>query len=106
MAEGIGIGYVYTGRENKKKNKISVAECSTLVSGMLNIVQLAEEGLNGRGLSVGRVLGLDSSSIKSKQRSGRVIRKDELTKYVEMFKIVIESTVECEWYKKSHEGVN
>lgn len=73
---------------------------------MLNSVQLANEGLDCKGLSVGIVLGLDSSPIKSKQRTGRVIRKEEPTKYAEMFTIVIENTVECEWYKKSHEGVN
>lgn len=106
MAESIGIGYVYTGRESKKKNRITIEEFSTLSSGVLNSVQLANEGLDCKGLSVGIVLGLDSSPIKSKQRTGRVIRKEEPTKYAEMFTIVIENTVECEWYKKSHEGVN
>lgn len=106
MAESIGIGYVYTGRESKKKNRITIEEFSTLSSGVLNSVQLANEGLDCKGLSVGIVLGLDSSPIKSKQRTGRVIRKEEPTKYAEMFTIVIENTVECEWYKKSHEEVN
>ena len=106
MAESIGIGYVYTGKESKKKNRITVEEFSALSSGVLNSVQLANEGFDCKGLSVGIVLGLDSSPIKSKQRTGRVIRKEEPTKYAEMFTIVIEDTVECEWYRKSHEGVN
>ena len=106
MAESIGIGYVYTGKESKKKNRITVEEFSALNSGVINSVQLANKGFDCKGLSVGIVLGLDSSPIKSKQRTGRVIRKEEPTKYAEMFTIVIENTVECEWYKKSHEGVN
>lgn len=105
MAESIGIGYVYTGKESKKKNRITVEEFSALNSGVLNSVQLANEGFDCPGLSVGIVLGLDSSPIKSKQRTGRVIRK-ESDKYAEMFTLVIENTVECEWYKKSHEGMN
>ena len=100
MAESIGIGYVYTGREGKKKNRITIEEFSALSSGVLNSVQLANEGLDCKGLSVGIVLGLDSSPIKSKQRTGRVIRKEEPTKYAEMFTIVIENTVECEWSTK------
>lgn len=105
MAESIGIGYVYTGKESKKKNRITVEEFSALNSGVINSVQLANEGFDCKGLSVGIVLGLDSSPIKSKQRTGRVIRK-ESDKYAEMFTIVIENTVECEWYSKSHTGTN
>jgi ERCC4-related helicase len=46
-------------------------------------------------------MGLDSSPIKSTQRTGRVVRK-EGSKYSEMFTLVLENTVECEWYRKSH----
>ena len=105
MAESIGIGYVYTGKESKKKNRITIKEFSQLDSGVLNSCQLANEGLDCKGLSVGIVLGVDSSPIKGKQRTGRVIRK-ESNKYAEMFTLVIEGTVEQEWYKASHSDVN
>jgi superfamily II DNA or RNA helicase len=101
MAESVGIGYVYTGKEGKKKNRITVDEFSKLDSGVINSCQLANEGFDCAGLSVGIVMGLDSSSIKSTQRTGRVVRK-EGSKYAEMFTLVLEDTVECEWYRKAH----
>ena len=101
MAESVGIGFVYTGKESKKKNRITLEDFSTKSSGVLNSCQLANEGLDCPGLSVGIVMGLDSSPIKSTQRTGRVVRK-EGSKYAEMFTLVIENTVECEWYKRSH----
>ena len=101
MAESVGIGYVYTGKESKKKNRITVEEFTALPSGVINTCQLANEGFDCPGLSVGIVMGLDSSPIKSTQRTGRVVRK-EGTKYAEMFTLVLENTVETEWYKKAH----
>lgn len=101
MAESIGIGYVYTGKESKKKNRITVEEFAKLDKGVINTCQLANEGFDCPGLSVGIVMGLDSSPIKSTQRTGRVVRK-EGTKYSEMFTLVLENTVECEWFRKAH----
>lgn len=105
MAESVGIGYVYTGKEGKKKNRMTIEEFSKLDRGVLNSCQLANEGLDCSGLSVGIVMGLDSSPIKSTQRTGRVIRK-EGNKFAEMFTLVLENTVEQEWFKKSHPNGN
>lgn len=105
MAESVGIGYVYTGKEGKKKNRMTIEEFSKLEKGVLNSCQLANEGLDCSGLSVGIVMGLDSSPIKSTQRTGRVIRK-EGNKFAEMFTLVLENTVEQEWFKKSHPNGN
>lgn len=105
MAESVGIGFVYTGKESKKKNRITLEDFAAKSSGVLNSCQLANEGLDCPGLSVGIVMGLDSSPIKSTQRTGRVVRK-EGSKYAEMFTLVIEDTVECEWYKRSHPDGN
>lgn len=105
MAESVGIGYVYTGKESKKKNRITVEEFAALPNGVINTCQLANEGFDCPGLSVGIVMGLDSSPIKSTQRTGRVVRK-EGTKYAEMFTLVLENTVETEWYKKAHPNGN
>lgn len=101
MAEAIGVGYVYTGKEGKKKNRITIDEFIKLDKGVINSCKLAIEGFDCPGLSVGIVMGVDSSATKAIQSTGRVVRK-EGSKYSEMFTLVMENTVECEWYKKSH----
>lgn len=101
MAEAIGMGYVYTGKEGKKKNRITIEEFIKLDKGVINSCKLAIEGFDCPGLSVGIVLGVDSSATKAIQSTGRVVRK-EGSKYAEMFTLVMENTVEQEWFKKSH----
>lgn len=105
MAESIGIGYIYTGKEGKKKNRITLEEFTTLDKGVINSCQLANEGFDCPGLSVGIVMGLDSSATKGIQRTGRIVRK-EGSKYAEMFTLVLENTVECDWYRNSHPSGN
>ena len=95
--------YVYTGKEGKKKNRITQNEFNTINKGVINSCKLAIEGFDCPGLSIGIVLGVDSSPIKATQSTGRVIRK-EGSKYAEMFTLVIEGTVECEWFRKSHQN--
>ena len=97
--------YVYTGKEGKKKNRITQKEFSLINKGVINSCKLAIEGFDCPGLSIGIVLGVDSSPIKATQSTGRVIRK-EGSKYAEMFTLVIEGTVECEWFRKSHQNSN
>ena len=101
MAESIGVGYVYTGKDGKKKNRITVEEFETLDKVVINSCKLAIEGFDCPGLSVGIVLGVDSSATKAIQSTGRVVRK-EGSKYAEMFTLVMENTVEEEWFRKSH----
>ena len=55
------------------------------------------------GLSVGIVLGTDSSGIKAIQRLGRVIRKEN-DKQAEVFYLIINDTVETKWFSKAHEN--
>ena len=105
MAEKIGVGYVYTGKESKKKNRMTLEEFALLDRGVINSCKLAIEGFDCPGLSVGIMLGVDSSSTKSTQAAGRVIRK-EGSKYSEIFTLVMEDTVEQEWFKKSHTKSN
>lgn len=101
MAEAIGVGYVYTGKEGKKKNRITIDDFIKLDKGVINSCKLAIEGFDCPGLSVGIVLGVDSSATKAIQSTGRVVRK-EGSKYSEMFTLVMENTVEEEWFRKSH----
>lgn len=44
MAESFSSGFVYTGKEGKKKNRITLEEFSSLPKGQLHTVKLAEEG--------------------------------------------------------------
>lgn len=44
MAESYGDGYVYTGKDGKKKNRITLEEFSKMPSGVLNSCKMAIEG--------------------------------------------------------------
>lgn len=106
MAEAFGNGYVYTGKESsKKKNRLTLEEFSAMPSGILHTCKLAEEGLNLPDLSVGIMLGINSSKTKQVQTLGRVIRFTK-GKTAEFFTIVIRDTVEVEWMKKSRSSDN
>lgn len=103
MAEAIKVGQIYTGKTTKKKGRTTIEEFNTASSGVLNTVKKCDEGLDVKGLSVAIILGLDSSKTKATQRRGRAIRF-ESGKKAEIFNIVLDSTVELEWFKKSHQG--
>lgn len=102
MAESIGYGVVYSGKDSKKKERTTLESLASGEVQIINTSQKANEGLDIPGLSVAIILGLDSSKIKSTQRRGRVIRKEE-GKVAEIFNIVLNSTVELEWFKNSHD---
>ena len=103
MAEAIGVGYIYTGKEGKKKNRITLEEFSTMKSGVLNTCKLAEAGMDIPGLSVGIMLGVNSSETKAQQTRGRIIRK-EGDKTAEYFTLVINDTIESKWWQNSHKN--
>ena len=60
-----------------------------------------EAGADITGLSVGIMLGVNSSEIKSQQCRGRVVRK-EGNKTAEFFTLVINNTIESKWWENSH----
>lgn len=101
MAEAIGIGKVYTGKDSKKKGRITIDEFNRGEFQVLSTCQKANEGLDVPGLSVAIQIGIDSSPIKAKQKLGRVIRF-EPGKKAEMFTIVIDGTQETKWFETSH----
>ena len=103
VAESIGVGYVYTGKEGKAKNRITLNEFSIMKSGVLNTCKLAEAGMDIPGLSVGIMLGVNSSETKAQQTRGRVIRK-EGNKVAEYFTLVINDTIESKWWQNSHKN--
>lgn len=101
IAESFSIGQVYTGKDSKKKNRTTIEEFSAKKSGVLHTCKLMEAGADINGLSVGIMLGVNSSTIKSQQTRGRVIRK-EGDKTAEFFTLVINDTVETKWWESSH----
>ena len=97
MAESIGMGgKVFSGKDSKKKGRMTIEEFSTEETGILHTIKKADEGLDVPGLSVAIILGLDSSKIRKTQRIGRVARK-EGDKKAEIFTLVLDQTVETEW---------
>lgn len=105
MAEKIGVGYVYSGKDSKKKGRITIEEFSKKKHGVINTVAKANEGLDVPGLNVGIILGMDSSPTKAVQRKGRVIRL-EPDKKAEIFTLVINDTKEEAWFQRSHPDKN
>lgn len=105
MAESFSTGLVYTGKNSKKKNRTSLEDFAKLPSGCIHSCKLAEEGLNLPDLSVGIMLGVNSSKTKAVQTLGRVVRLSK-DKTAEFFTIVINHTIETEWLKKSRSSDN
>ncbi len=101
MAESFKNGYVYTGKEGKKKNRITIEEFSKMPSGCLHSCKMAIEGLNLPDLSVGIMLGIDSSKTKAIQSLGRICRLSKGKLGAEFFTLVINNTVETKWMQNA-----
>lgn len=102
MAESIGMGgQVYTGKDSKKKARANLEDFNNAKIGIIHSVSKLNEGADIKGLNVGIILGLDSSEIKAVQRRGRCIRFEK-DKTAEIFNLVIDQTVELEWFRKGH----
>lgn len=104
MAESIGMdGGVYTGKMTKKKGRVTLEEFYEKKEGVLHSCARLNEGADCPGLNVAIILGIDSSSTKSRQRLGRVVRFEE-GKKAEIFNIVINDTQEVSWFLNSHKN--
>lgn len=101
MAESIGGGKVYSGKDTKKKGRITLEEFQKGDFTLIHSVAKLNEGADLKGLSVAIILGLDSSETKATQKRGRVIRKEN-DKVAEIFNIVINDSVELKWFSNSH----
>lgn len=104
MAESIKIGKVYSGKDTKKHSRSTLDEFKSSTSGVLNTIKKAILGLNVPDISVGIILGTDSSKIKAGQKLGRVLRLDESKEQAEVFNLVINNSIELAWFQKSHEN--
>ena len=70
MAEQIPNATVYTGKSSKKRSATAIDDFNNGKINLLSTVKKADEGLDIKGLSVAIILGIDSASIKTKQRRG------------------------------------
>ena len=105
MAESIPTGKCYTGKDTKKKGRATIEEIRKGDIRVLNTVSKANEGMSIPDLSVAIMLGIDSSGIKAVQRTGRVIRFAD-NKTAEVFNLVLEDTVEVNWFTNAHNKDN
>lgn len=100
VAESFKNGHIFTGKDGKRKNKMTLEEFSKETSGILHTCKLAEEGISIGDLSVGIMLGVNSSKTKQVQTLGRILRLSK-GKQAEFFTIVINNSAEVEWMKNS-----
>lgn len=103
MAEAIGIGEVYTGKDSKKKARANLEEFNAASIGVINSVKKLVTGSDLKGLNVAIMLGIDSSETRAVQSRGRVIRFEE-GKVAEIFNLIIAETVESKWFANSHKN--
>ena len=104
MAEAIQHGEnVYTGKLSKNKGRVMIEDFNEKDTGVLNTIRKADEGIDIKGLSVAIMLGIDSSSIRNRQRIGRAIRFSP-NKQAMIFYLLIEGTKETEWLYKNHKN--
>lgn len=105
VAQSFSTGLLYAGKNGKKNNENILKQFAESESGVLNSIKLAEEGMNLPDLSIGIMLGVNSSKTKALQSLGRVIRLSE-NKTAEFFTLVINDTIETEWMSKSRNDDN
>lgn len=98
MAEQIGFGKVYSGRDTKKKGRTTLAEFIEQDGGVINTVMKLNDAFNCPDLSVAVILGINNSKTIKTQRLGRIIRQQE-GKEAEVYTLVLKGTVEETWYR-------
>lgn len=104
MAEALENGNnVYTGKTSKKKGRVMMEDFIAGNITRLHSCHKLNEGIDVPDISVGIILGTDSSEIKARQRRGRAVRKFG-DKQAEIFYLIIKNTVESQWYSNSHKN--
>lgn len=101
QAEKIKFGKVYSGKTSKKSGRITLEEFAEQKSGTLNTIMKCNEGVDIPDLSIGIILGFDSSINKKNQRLGRLLRCFEDKEEAKLFVLVLKNTVEDKWYSNS-----
>lgn len=93
-------GYIVHSGKKKKENQMTLEEFNKLKVGVIHSSKSLNEGVDVKGLNLAIILHNTSSSTERIQKYGRVIRAEE-GKVAEIFSLVIDETVEMQWFKKS-----
>lgn len=100
-AEKIGCDYILHSKRTKKSNKEMMDRFNKAESGSIASSKALDTGVDVHGLSVGIIMNVNSSKIKSIQKLGRICRF-EPGKVAEMFVLVIRGTQELKWFNNSN----
>lgn len=92
-SQALKVGSVLHSKQSKKQNDAILKAFNNATSGVLCTSKAADAGVDIPGLSVGVIMGVDSSKIRKTQRTGRIIRFEE-GKVAELFTLVIKGTQE------------
>ena len=100
-AKKIGCDFILHSKQSKKLNKEIINEFNSVNHGSIASSKALDEGVDVKGLSVGVIMNVNSSKIKSIQKLGRICRF-EPGKVAEMFILVIRNTQEMKWFNNSN----
>lgn len=100
-AKKIGCDFILHSKQSKKLNKETINEFNSVNHGSIASSKALDEGVDVKGLSVGVIMNVNSSKIKSIQKLGRICRF-EPGKVAEMFILVIRNTQEMKWFNNSN----
>lgn len=103
QCEKFNSGFVIHSGKTKKNNALTLEEFSLLDKGVLHSSKSLTEGTDVAGLNLAILLHNTSSATERIQKYGRVVRA-EPGKTAEIFSIVINNTMENNWFKKSAKG--
>lgn len=106
MAESIGIGSVYHSKIPTAKRSEIIKLFNESKSGVINSVKALTEGVDVKGLNVGISICGNSSQINRRQSLGRSIRKSEDDTEALMFHLIINNSMEEEWFRRSSKGLS
>lgn len=93
-------GYIVHSDKKKKENQMTLDEFNNLKEGVIHSSKALNEGVDVKGLNLAIILHNTSSSTERIQKYGRVLRAEK-GKVAEIFSLVIDETVEMQWFKKS-----
>lgn len=100
-----GRGYICHSQRKKNDNKKVIEEFNSKDKGLICSITSLKTGVDIKGLSVGIAMTCNSSQILGIQSLGRVIRKEE-GKVAEFFTLVINNSVESNWYNNASKNQN
>lgn len=100
-AKKIGCDFIFHSQQKKKENLEIMKKFNACEKGSIASSKALNTGIDVKGLSVGIIMDVNSSKIKSCQTLGRICRF-EPGKQAEMFVLVLRHTQEVKWFNNSN----